>query len=136
MLGFLKDKYSFLFNWFGKISLELYLCSFHVWLAADSNGVLVLLPGYPVMNMLITSFIFLSVAHELHLISKSIAHYCVPANNWKICLRNFCCFLILLMPIAIKYGYIWIKIKNYSLFLNKRAKRRHIDTAFLLRFCI
>ena len=101
----LSNRCSFMFGWFGRISLELYICSYHIWLAADSNGVLVLLPAYPVLNMLITTFIFICVAHELNLVTKLVGQYVVP-NNWRTCLRNFLCFVILLMPIAIKYGYI------------------------------
>jgi hypothetical protein len=101
----LKDKCSFMFSWVGRISLELYICSFHIWLAADSNGILVLLPRYPVLNMLITTFIFICISHELNSITKLVSQYVVP-NNWRTCLRNFCSFLILLTPIAIKYGYI------------------------------
>jgi N-acetylneuraminate 9-O-acetyltransferase len=101
----LREKCSYLFSWFGKITLELYICSFHILLAADSNGILVFLPGYPVLNILITLFIFICIAHELNLITKSLIIYFIP-NNWKFILRNFCVFIILLMPIAIKYGYI------------------------------
>ena len=83
----------------------MFVCSFHILLAADSNGLLVLLPGQPVLNMLLTTFIFLCISHELNLITSVLSTYVVP-NNWRLCLRNFCSFLILMMPIAIKYGYI------------------------------
>lgn len=105
MIDCLRDKCSYLFSWFGRISLELYVCSSHVWLAADSNGILVLLPGYPVLNILLTTFIFICISHELNTITKLLSSYFVP-NNWRICLRNFITFIILLMPIAIKNGYI------------------------------
>ena len=101
----IRNKYSLLFKWFGKITLEMFVCSFHILLAADSNGLLVLLPGQPVLNMLLTTFIFLCISHELNLITSVLSTYVVP-NNWRLCLRNFCSFLILMMPIAIKYGYI------------------------------
>lgn len=101
----LRDTYSYVFHWFGKLSLELYLCSYHIWLAADSNGILVLLPGYPVVNMLLTTFVFVCVAHELNANTRVLAAFLTP-NNWRVCLRNFIVFLIVLMPIAIKYGYI------------------------------
>ena len=100
-----KEKFSLIFSWFGKISLELYVCSYHIWLAADSNGILVILPGYPVLNILLTTFIFICISHELNIITKIAGTYMVP-DNWRTCLRNFLSFIILLMPIAIKYGYI------------------------------
>lgn len=101
----IRNKFSLLFKWFGKITLEMFVCSFHILLAADSNGLLVLLPGQPVLNMLLTTFIFLCISHELNVITTVLSTYVVP-NNWRLCLRNFCSFLILMMPIAIKYGYI------------------------------
>lgn len=61
----LRTRYSSFFAWFGRISLELFLCQHHIWLAADTHGVLVLLPGYPVLNVLITLFIFVCAAHEV-----------------------------------------------------------------------
>lgn len=104
-LDFVCEKCSYMFSWIGKISLELFVCSFHIWLAADSHGILVLLPGYPVLNVLIVTFIFICVAHELNKITRLLSHHFVP-NNWRICLRNFFSFLILLFPVAIKNGYV------------------------------
>lgn len=101
----LSEKYSYMFSWIGKISLELFVCSYHIWLSADSNGVLVLMPGFPVLNMLITTFIFIYIAHELNSITRLLSQYFVP-NNWRICLRNFFLFLIILLPMAIRYGYV------------------------------
>jgi hypothetical protein len=43
--GVLRTRFSTFFSWFGKISLELFICMHHVWLAADRHGLLVLLPG-------------------------------------------------------------------------------------------
>lgn len=63
--GVLRTRYSTFFAWFGNISLELYVCQYHIWLAADANGVLVLVPGYPALNAIVTSFIFVCVAHEV-----------------------------------------------------------------------
>ena len=102
----LRNNCSLMFGWFGRISLELYVCSYHIWLSADASGILVLLPRYPVLNMLITSFIFICVAHELNRITKALSPYAVP-NNWRSCLRNLFSFILILMPIAINYGYIW-----------------------------
>lgn len=66
--GVLRTRFSSLFAWFGRISLELMVCQCHIWLAADTHGVLVLLPGYPVLNGLIVSFIFICICHEVNII--------------------------------------------------------------------
>lgn len=102
---FINEKCSYMFSWIGKISLELFVSSFHIWLAADSHGVLVLLPGYPVLNVLLVTFVFICVAHEMNQITRLLSQHFVP-NNWRICLRNFFSFLILLLPMAIKNGYV------------------------------
>ncbi|KAL3275434.1 hypothetical protein HHI36_020195 [Cryptolaemus montrouzieri] len=101
--GFLRTRYSSLFAWFGEISLELFISQYHILLAADTHGVLVLLPGYPVMNMIITSFIFIAASHEIHRLTKILLPYAVP-SDWKLVLRNFILFLAVLVPIGINDG--------------------------------
>lgn len=98
--GILRTHYSTFFAWFGRISLELFICQYHIWLAADHHGVLVLLPDYPTLNVIITTFIFVSVAHEIHRITYVFLPFVVPPNNWKRVIRNFCIFIIILVPIA------------------------------------
>lgn len=101
--GILRTRYSSLFAWFGEISLELFVGQYHILLAADTHGVLVLLPGYPVLNMIITSFIYISASHEICLLTKKLLPYAVPAD-WKLVLRNFLLFLAILVPIGINDG--------------------------------
>ena len=59
------EKHSALLAGLGRISLETLVAQGHIWLAADSHGVLVLLPRFPVLNLLITSFIFICASHEV-----------------------------------------------------------------------
>lgn len=101
--GVLRTRYSSLFAWFGKISLELFVSQYHIWLAADTHGVLVLIPGYPVLNLIVTSFIFVCASHEIHLLTKTLLPYAVP-TDWKLVLRNFILFLAILVPIGINDG--------------------------------
>ncbi|XP_075158940.1 N-acetylneuraminate (7)9-O-acetyltransferase [Haematobia irritans] len=97
--GILRTRYSSFFAWFGRISLELFICQYHIWLAADRHGILVLLPGFPTLNMIITSFIFVCASHEMHRITEILLPYAVP-NDWKLVTRNLIIFLIILIPIA------------------------------------
>ena len=103
MLGILRTRYSSFFAWFGRISLELFVCQYHIWLAADTHGVLVLIPSYPVANVLITSFIFLCVSHEIHHITNVLTPVLVPNDYLKV-IRNIGVFLILLLAIAVHDG--------------------------------
>ncbi|GFU04031.1 n-acetylneuraminate 9-O-acetyltransferase [Nephila pilipes] len=101
--SYLRTKYSMFFAWFGNISLELFIAQYHIWLAADTHGVLVLVPGYPVLNALITSFLFVCVAHEIHVLTNILVRYAVP-TDWKYLIRNVTIFLLLLVPIGIHDG--------------------------------
>ncbi|XP_042898076.1 N-acetylneuraminate (7)9-O-acetyltransferase isoform X2 [Parasteatoda tepidariorum] len=101
--GYLRTKYSTFFAWFGNISLELFIAQYHIWLSADTHGILVLVPGYPVLNALVTSFIFVCVAHEIHCLTDILVKYAVP-NDWKYLTRNVTFFCLLLVPIGIHDG--------------------------------
>ena len=101
--GVLRTRYSSFFAWFGRISLELFISQYHIWLAADTHGVLVLVPGYPVLNVMVTSFIFVCAAHEVHQLTSVLLPYAVP-TDWKLVLRNALLFLVVLVPIGIHDG--------------------------------
>ncbi|CAG8495275.1 6600_t:CDS:2 [Diversispora eburnea] len=63
---YLRNKTSGLFIFFGRCSLETFIAQFHMWLAADTKGLLVVTP--PEMfwtNFVITTFIFIYVSHWL-----------------------------------------------------------------------
>ncbi|KAJ4928567.1 hypothetical protein JOQ06_016358 [Pogonophryne albipinna] len=79
--GYARSVYSSFFAWFGKISLELFICQYHIWLAADTKGILVLIPGNPSLNILISTFIFVCVAHEISLITNDLAQVIIPKDN-------------------------------------------------------
>ena len=105
--GWLRTKYSSFFAWFGKISLELFISQYHIWLAADTYGVLVLIPSYPVLNVIITSFIFICISHEIYKITVALTEYVVP-KEWKALLRNFILFCLVLLPVCIAHGVLSI----------------------------
>ncbi|KAK8724760.1 hypothetical protein OTU49_010911, partial [Cherax quadricarinatus] len=103
MVGILRTRYSSFFAWFGRISLELFVCQYHIWLAADTHGVLVLIPSYPVANVLVTSFIFICVCHEIHHITNKITPFLVPNDSLR-AVRNLSVFGFLLMAIGVHDG--------------------------------
>ncbi|XP_068603340.1 N-acetylneuraminate 9-O-acetyltransferase [Brachionichthys hirsutus] len=79
--GYARSIYSSFFAWFGKISLELFICQYHIWLAADTKGILVLIPGNPSLNIMISTFIFVCVAHEISLITNDLAQVVIPKDG-------------------------------------------------------
>lgn len=104
--GVLRTRFSTLFSYFGKISLELFICMHHIWLAADRHGVLVLMPGFPTLNIIITSFIFVCISHEIHRLTQILASYAVPPNDWRLAARNLVLFIVVLIPIGRSDGMI------------------------------
>jgi len=103
VFGAVRMRYSSFFAWFGRISLELFIGQYHIWLAADTHGLLVLVPNYPVLNVMVTSYILVCVAHEFHEITGKLVGFFVP-TDWKRCLRNVVVFFLVLVPIAIHDG--------------------------------
>ena len=82
-------------------------------------GVLVLIPNYPVVNILLTSFIFACAAHEIHSITTMLVKVLVPDNNFKVVLRNTCMFIAILIPIGIQDGMFWKEVWNDILAFNE-----------------
>ncbi|XP_027241865.2 N-acetylneuraminate 9-O-acetyltransferase isoform X1 [Cricetulus griseus] len=105
--GYARSVYSSFFAWFGKISLELFICQYHIWLAADTRGILVLIPGNPTLNIIISTFIFVCVAHEISQITTDLAQVLIPKDNPSLfrrlaCTVAFFCGLLILSSIQDK----------------------------------
>ncbi|KAM9163338.1 N-acetylneuraminate (7)9-O-acetyltransferase isoform 2-T2 [Pangshura tecta] len=88
--GYARSVYSSFFAWFGRISLELFICQYHIWLAADTKGILVLIPGNPMLNIIVSTFIFVCVAHEISQITNDLARMVVPKDNATLLRRLLC----------------------------------------------
>ncbi|XP_033212299.1 N-acetylneuraminate 9-O-acetyltransferase-like, partial [Belonocnema kinseyi] len=99
-------KHSALLAGLGRISLETLVSQGHVWLAADSHGVLVLLPRFPVLNLLFSSFIFICASHEIHRLTLVLTSYAVP-SDWQMVARNLLVFTAILVPIGIHDGMFY-----------------------------
>ena len=63
------------------LSPQLFICQYHIWLAADTKGILVLIPGFPSLNILVSTFVFVSVAHEISLITNDLALVAIPKET-------------------------------------------------------
>ncbi|KAM4028982.1 N-acetylneuraminate (7)9-O-acetyltransferase isoform 1-T1 [Anomaloglossus baeobatrachus] len=104
--GYARSVYSSFFAWFGRISLELFICQYHIWLAADTKGILVLIPGNPMLNIIISTFIFVCVAHEISHITNDLAQIAVPKDMSALTKRLLCIasfFFILLFLAAVQH---------------------------------
>lgn len=92
---------------FKYFSLQLFICQYHIWLAADTRGILVLIPGNPTLNIIVSSFIFVCVAHEISQITNDLAQIIIPKDNSSLlkrlaCIAAFFCGLLILSSIQDK----------------------------------
>lgn len=82
--------YMELFAYLGKITLETYLCQFHIWLHAGiPNGqpgrLLVLVPGYPLVNFLAATALYVFVSKRMFDITNTLKNAHVPlADNARL----------------------------------------------------
>ncbi|CAH8467422.1 unnamed protein product [Schistosoma turkestanicum] len=90
----LRRIYSIFFAWIGDMSLELFIAQYHIWLSADAYGILVLLPGFPLINLTVTSFIFICICHEVHSLTHRLQNYIIPNSPLKF-IRNALIFALI-----------------------------------------
>ncbi|KAF7259074.1 hypothetical protein EG68_03536 [Paragonimus skrjabini miyazakii] len=103
-LGTLRRNHSVMFAWLGDISLELFIAQHHIWLSADGNGILVLLPGYPLLNLALTTFVFICVSCELHNLTQRLRRFLLPSKAFP-CLRNLVLFGIIVHLITSSHEF-------------------------------
>lgn len=76
----------------GKITLETYLCQYHIWMARHGDlhvaAVLTIIPGYPLVNFLLNSVIYVYLAQKLFDQTTILSNFMLPKpsqdGDWKI----------------------------------------------------
>lgn len=66
---------------------QLFISQYHVWLAQDTKTLLVLLPGFPTLNLIVTSFIFVCVAVEIKDITGALTSIAIPNEPKRLYIR-------------------------------------------------
>jgi hypothetical protein len=56
---------SWLYSYIGRISLETFIAQFHIWLAMDTRGLLVVVPGSWWLNLALVSVLFIWLSDVL-----------------------------------------------------------------------
>ena len=80
---FLRRWHCALFSFLGKITLETYISQLHIYLMQDAKGVLVLIKGYPLLNFLLNSVIFVALSKVLFHATIALNVYIFPSDAAK-----------------------------------------------------
>ena len=81
----LRSRFLDLFAFLGKITLETYLSQIHIYMIGDANQILIYLPGYPMLNFLLATVIYLAVSYVLFNQTLFFNSYIFPKNMGIIC---------------------------------------------------
>ena len=76
---FLRSVSSRMCCFFGQISLETFILQFHVWLAADTKGILIIVPGtkWRYLNVVVTSVIFVFLSQKMSQATGQLTEFLV-----------------------------------------------------------
>ncbi|KAF9952296.1 hypothetical protein BGZ72_006407 [Mortierella alpina] len=84
----LRNTTSTFYAFIGKCSLETFICQFHIWLAGDTKGILVLWPwngdtGSWTINLAVSTLLFVCVSHALSKATGELSDWLVTGREPK-----------------------------------------------------
>ena len=87
MFAFLRERHSFLLSWLGKITLETYISQLHVYLQGNATLLIIYIPGYPLLNFALSSFIYVFLSYHLFQLTVHLSAYIIPKDSQKMIKR-------------------------------------------------
>lgn len=97
----LRSRYLDLFAFLGKITLETYLSQIHIYMIGNAKDILIYLPGYPMLNFLLATTIYLAVSYVLFHLTLFFNSYIFP-KNMAVIYKNI---LIGVLWLGVCYGF-------------------------------
>eukprot|EP00276_Gloeochaete_wittrockiana_P002166 CAMPEP_0184667542 /NCGR_PEP_ID=MMETSP0308-20130426/68031_1 /TAXON_ID=38269 /ORGANISM="Gloeochaete witrockiana, Strain SAG 46.84" /LENGTH=649 /DNA_ID=CAMNT_0027112817 /DNA_START=804 /DNA_END=2753 /DNA_ORIENTATION=+ len=76
----LRQRHSGLMAALGRISLEAYLMQHHILLSSNAKKLLTIVPGYPIINGLVVSGLFIPVCMRLKTLTERLQEFCLPSD--------------------------------------------------------
>ena len=80
----------------GKTTLETYLMQHHIWLTSNAKSLLTLLPGWPKMNFLLVSLVYVSISRRLYQLTLFLRGMILP-DDQNACFRNLVAMLVIII---------------------------------------
>ena len=71
----------------GKTTLETYLMQHHIWLTSNAKSLLIIIPGWPLLNFLLVSLIYVLVSRRLYTMTLFLRGMILP-NDLASCMYN------------------------------------------------
>ena len=62
----------------GKVTLETYLLQHHAWLSSNAKTIVVLVPGWPLVNTLVCTFVYIMLSQKLFRLTISLRARLIP----------------------------------------------------------
>lgn len=99
-----------LYGWLGCITLETYLCQFHIWLHSDvpdgqPKYLLSLIPGYPMLNFALVTALYVFISNRLFHLTNDLKDRIVPHDNNMQLARN-AIQTVLASVVAVSLGWL------------------------------
>lgn len=88
MSKYLRERHMAFLKEMGSLTLEVFLFHNHFFLSDDGSAILVLLPGYPKCNVLVTGIILILVAQIVNKLTFVISGMLLPSENETQCIRS------------------------------------------------
>ena len=101
--SWLRRRYLFLFVFLGKITLETYISQLHIYLQSNAKNLIVYVSGYPLVNFVINTFIYLYMSRVLFHATLTLNEYIFP-NDARKMWKNV---VLIMVSIALSYALVF-----------------------------